>query len=221
MRILLVEDSVRLADTVSAGLARLGHRVDHAADGLTALRFGEERDYDAIVLDLMIPEVDGLSVLKRLRRKGIQTNVLILSAKASVGDRITGLDIGADDYLTKPFSFEELCSRLRAIDRRNREAVQDGTILGPISIDFDRMRVWAGDDVMDFTAGEYAIFEHLARRPGRVINRDVLRACLEHRKEDVASNVVDATICTLRAKLSAAGVNSLIMTHRGRGYSLE
>jgi two-component system OmpR family response regulator len=214
----VVEDEVRLARLIARGLTEAGHGVDvrHTGpDGLAAARGG---GYDAVVLDLMLPGQDGLSVCRHLRRLGHRTPVLMLTARADVPDRVTGLDAGADDYLGKPFAFDELLARLRALHRRN-----DDTELraGDLSVDPARRRAYRGTTELQLSAREFDILTLLLTRTGRVVSRYQILTEIWDGDTDLRSNVIDVHIGTLRAKVDKPFDRHAIETLRGVGYRLH
>ena len=221
MRILLVEDSERLGKALREGLRRNQHAVDRVSDGQQALVYARHADYDVVVLDLMLPKIDGLTVLRELRRSGHQASVLILSAKDTVQDRIHGLHAGADDYLVKPFSFDELLARIAAIARRGRAQRDPVLKLGCIEFDSARRLALAAGSALNLTPHELVILECLSLNRGRVVTRQRLEAYLYDADTTVSSNVVEAHVSTLRRKLRAAGAADLIKTRRGAGYIIE
>lgn len=218
MRVLVIEDSSRLRRSLCNGLRHEGFAVDTTGDGREGLDFAQVYDYDAIVLDLMLPSVDGLTILKLLRRQGNSTHILILSAKDQLEDRLCGLDLGADDYLVKPFAFEELCARLRALMRRFYKVKDPCIRLGDLRIDTAQRLAQMGERQLSLTRNEYAVLEYLALSQGRLLSRDLMRDHLYTHEADVSSNVIDVVICTLRRKLKAAGCPDVIRTVRGQGY---
>jgi DNA-binding response OmpR family regulator len=221
MRILLVEDSPSLQRSLSTGLHNSGYAVDQAFDGEEAHQYITGCQYDVIILDIMIPKINGLALLEQLRRRGDTTSVLILSARDTTEDRIKGLDIGADDYLVKPFSFEELLSRLRALMRRAQVGNQtlDSTLnIKGVTINTIERSVAIDNSLIPLTPYEYKILEHLARRQGQVINHDQLIDRLYSTEQDVTRNVIEVHVSSLRRKLRSAGSDELINTRRGFGY---
>jgi len=221
MKILLVEDSHSLQRSLGAGLTNSGFALDQAFDGEEAAGFMAMNEYDCIILDLMIPKIDGLELLKRLRAKGSDTHVLILSAKDQIEDRVRGLDMGADDYLIKPFAFDELVSRIRAVTRRKRtdERGASTTIeIDALTVDSVSRTVLVHKVPLLLTPHEYALVELLSRRRGQVFSHDQLIARLYSSDHDVTRNAVEAHISSLRRKLKAAGIAELIATRRGFGY---
>lgn len=221
MKVLLIEDSRRLQRSLKDGLHREGFAVDITSDGVEGLSFAETYEYDVVVLDLMLPGIDGLTVLQKLRARGNDTHILILSAKDRVQDRLQGLRLGADDYLVKPFAFEELCARLHALVRRRYQTKSPSLTLGPLTLTPDLRQLCYGDIPIPLTRSEYALFECLARRRGRVLSRMQLRDLLYPHDVDVGSNVIDVMVYTIRKKIRASGALAVIQTLRGEGYLIE
>lgn len=220
MRSLLVEDYTPLQKSIAKGLREAGFAVDVTGDGKEGLWYAMNHEYDVIILDLMLPGLDGLSVLKQLRDAGKQTHVLILTAKGTVADRIKGLQLGADDYLAKPFAFEELLARVRALVRREYKRKNPVRCIGELRIDTASERVWRGDEELSLTAREYALLEYLAMREGEVVSRTDIWNHLYDWLSSATSNVVDVYVGYLRRKIDRPGQPSLIRTIRGRGYSV-
>ncbi|MDA3627098.1 response regulator transcription factor [Saccharopolyspora oryzae] len=221
MRVLVVEDEPKMAGLLRRGLAEEGYAVDVAADGADGFAAAMSRSYDAVVLDVMLPELSGFEVCRRLRSSEVWVPVLMLTARAAVSDRIAGLDDGADDYLTKPFHLKELFARLRALTRRGPVPRPTQLTAGDLRVDPSSQRCWRGDVEVVLTAKEYALLEAFLRRPGAVLTREVL---LEHCWDfayESRSNVVDVHIRALRDKIDRRfGVRSL-ETVRGTGYRLR
>jgi two-component system OmpR family response regulator len=221
MRILVVEDEPKMAALVARALREEGHAADVAAQGEDALWMAQAAPYDAIVLDVMLPGVDGFEVLRRLRADGVWTPVLMLTARDAVGDRVGGLDSGADDYLTKPFSFAELFARLRAIARRGpveRPAVLQ---LGDLRLDPAAHRAWRGEAELKLSAREFALLELLMRRPGETLTRlQILEGGWDMAFES-RSNIVDVYMRYLREKIDRPFGTETIETVRGVGYRLR
>ncbi|MCL5784909.1 MAG: response regulator transcription factor [Patescibacteria group bacterium] len=220
MRILLVEDEKRLSDVVKKGLIEQGFAVDQAFDGEDGLYLGESESYDVIVLDLMLPKVEGLSVCKELRSKNVTTPVLMLTAKSQLKDKVTGLNAGADDYLIKPFEFAELKARIDALLRRGYTQVQTVIAIDDLEIDLAKRIVKRGNKLITLTPKEFAILEFLARHQGEVVTRTQI---VEHTWDynfDSLSNVVDVFIATLRKKIDGGQKRKLIFTVHGVGYKL-
>ena len=220
MRVLLVEDSVVLADALRGHLGRHGHACDVAVDGQVALSYLDGYAYDAMVLDLMLPRLDGFAVLAELRRRGSALPVLVLSARDQVDDRVRALDAGADDYLVKPFALDELMARLRALARRPAQAIPPLLRLGPIEVDprVRRARHLGAD--LDLSPKEYALLELLLRERGQVLSRTQLFERLYDSASDASDKVVGVIVSTLRGKLARAGAGNPIETRRGFGYCI-
>lgn len=220
MRILVVEDEPTLQAQLVQAIAGAGHTVEAAADGREAQYLGEVEDFDAVVLDLGLPLLDGLSVLRHWRAAGRRMPVLILTARSSWQEKVAGMDAGADDYLAKPFHMEELLARLRALLRR--PAHQEAAVLqhGELSIDAHARTVrWRGQDVA-LTPKEYALLELLLRRQGATLSRVQIFEHLYDSRSDASDKVVEVIMSTLRTKLAPLGLGDLIVTRRGFGYSI-
>ncbi|MBN2451403.1 MAG: response regulator transcription factor [Lentisphaeria bacterium] len=222
MRILLVEDDSGTAGFVVQGLKQAGFAVTHAADGVAGLEAATLGPYDAAVVDIMLPGLDGLSLIQRLRRRGIRTPVLVLSAKRSVDDRVRGLQAGGDDYLVKPFAFAELQARVHALIRRSAGQGSPDTIqVEDLTVDLGRRRVSRGDEVLDLKPKEYALIEYLAWNRGRVVTKTMIMEHVWDFNFDPQANVVEAAVCRLREKIDRPYARKLIQTVRGVGYVLE
>ncbi|MGH7322430.1 MAG: response regulator transcription factor [Candidatus Rokuibacteriota bacterium] len=221
MKVLLVDDSQRLLRSLSQGLNKLGYAVDLAGDGEQGLALAETYDYHVIVLDLMLPGLPGLEVLRRLRSRGSRAHVLILSARDRVEDRVKGLQLGADDYLVKPFAFDELCARLQALVRRRHEAKDPILRLGSLEIDTARRRVSRSDTPLSLTPSEYALLEFLAYHRGRVFSQEQLVEHLRRSDADVSSNIIEVLVSGLRKKIHVHGEPPIVRTRRGFGYVVE
>ena len=221
MKVLIIEDSERLRRSLSQGLKSSGFAVDLAADGREGLDFARAYEYDVIVLDLMLPEIPGLEVLRTLRDAGDGVHVLILSAKDQVEDRIRGLELGADDYLVKPFSFDELCARIKALGRRRYQAKNPRIRIGDLEIDTAAKTVFNAGEGRHLTPSEYALLEYLALRRGRVTSQQQLVEHLYDSEAEVGSNVIEVLISGLRKKIHTPGQASIVRTRRGRGYVIE
>lgn len=221
MKILLIEDAPRLRQSLTRALSRLGHAIDEAEDGVVGNEMGRRGDYDVVVLDRMLPGMEGLDVLAGWRRDGIDTPVLVLTALNGVDEKVHGLGVGADDYLTKPFSIVELVARLEALTRRRYSQPNPILKLGPIEIDTAAKTVMRSGESILLTAREFTLLHCLAQHPGQVMSREQIERQLYAELEGPLSNAVDSAICTLRRKLSPNGEPSLIQTRRGLGYVLE
>ena len=220
MRILVVEDEPRLASLLRRGLIEEAHAIDLAADGEEALAWVNIGDYDAIVLDIMLPGIDGLEVCRRLRRQRLQTPLLLLTARDSVADRVAGLDAGADDYLVKPFAFAELAARLRALARRPHETHDPVLSAGAVRLDPAARRVWCGDDEIPLPNKEFRILEYLIRHPNQVLTRSMIAEHVWDYDFPNVTNVIDVHIRQLRRRLHDPYPGGLIETVRGAGYRL-
>lgn len=220
MRLLVVEDYAPIRAAVVKGLKDAGYSVDSCATGKEGKWYAESGDYDVIVLDLMLPELDGLSILKSLRKAGDDTHILILTAKDAVTDRIDGLNSGADDYLVKPFVFAELLARVRALIRRRYGEKNPVLQVADLSIDTRSKQVSRAGASIELTAKEYALLEFLAHRAGEVVSRSDIWEHVYDFHSDSHSNVVDVYISYLRKKVDQPGLAKLIHTRRGQGYRL-
>jgi len=216
MRILLVEDEKKLSDVIKKGLIEEGYAVDQAFNGEEGLYLAESESYDVIILDIMLPKMDGMTVCKELRKKGIVIPVLMLTAKARVEDKVTGLNVGADDYLTKPFEFIELKSRIHALIRRSSQKPVSTISIGDIEIDTVKRIVKKDGKEIIFTPKEFAILEFLARHKDEVITRTQIMEHIWDYNFEGLSNVVDVFIASLRKKLKT----KIIKTVHGVGYKL-
>lgn len=221
MRILLVEDDSRVASFIRRGLREENYAVDVAADGERALFLAQTEEYDVIILDLLIPKKSGLEVLTELRAAGQKTPVLILTAKDERQDKVTGLDKGADDYLTKPFAFEELLARVRALLRRRGDLVQTTLRVGDLELDALKRQVTRGGKEILLTNREFALLEYLMRNLNRVVTRTLLAEHVWEHDFDPLSNVIDVHVARLRQKIDGSSSAKLIETVRGRGYMLK
>ncbi len=221
MKVLVVEDSERLRRSLEHGLKRSGFAVDVVGDGEEGLAYARHGKYDVIVLDLMLPKLDGLTLLRRLRDGGSNVHLLILSAKDQVDERITGLQLGADDYLTKPFAFEELVARLRALVRRKYGTKSPIQEVGALKIDTGARRVFVGDTEVSLTRNEYAVLEYLVSRRGRVVSKNEMMDHLYAGAGHGSENAVEVLIHQLRKKIHSNGSAEIIRTRRGHGYVVE
>ncbi len=217
MRVLVVEDESDLARTLRKALGEEGFAVDLSADGEDALFRLREIAYDIVILDLMLPRLDGWRVLETARQEGIRTPVLVLTARDALSDKIRGLDLGADDYLTKPFALAELVARVRALVRRAAVDPSPVLVIGEVTIDTASRTVRRAGELVPLTAREYAILEYLARRRGTLVTRTMLCEHLYDEDSEIGSNVIDVHVAALRRKLGRA----LIQTRRGHGYLID
>jgi two-component system, OmpR family, copper resistance phosphate regulon response regulator CusR len=221
MRILVVEDERKVASFVRQGLQEEGHAVEIAADGAAALELLEEAPaYDLVILDLMLPKRDGFEVLKTLRQQRSQTPVLVLTARDSVSDKVRGLDLGADDYLTKPFAFDEFLARVRALLRRGAGQRAPVFKLDDLSLDPATRQVTRGSRRIILTAREYALLEYFLRNVGRVLTRPMIAQHVWGLDFDTESNIIDVYVGYLRRKIDGEGERRLLHTVRGAGYML-
>ncbi len=221
MRILLVEDDKRIANFVSRGLRENAYAVDAALDGEEGLYLASINRYDAIILDVMLPVKDGFTVCRELRKDNIKTPILMLTARDAIDDKISGLDFGADDYLTKPFEFRELLARLRALLRRSGEVRPPKIVIADLEIDTIAQKVWRGGREIFLTTKEYALLEYLAREKGKVLGRAEIAEHVWDENFDAFSNLIDVYIRRLRSKMDEGFGAQLIHTRRGAGYVLE
>ncbi len=218
MRLLIVEDSQKLRDSLVDGLEAAGYAVDAVPDGRQGLIYARTTDYDVILLDLMLPELDGMSLLKQFRKAGGKTPVLILSARDHVDQRVEGLRSGADDYLVKPFDFGELLARIEALCRRFRGVSSNMMQIGRVSFDLAARVFAVEDNQVKLTPREYAVLEYLFINAGRAIGRSELEEHVYPADRQVWSNAVDSAIAAIRKKLGRHGINEFIITKRGHGY---
>ena len=221
MRVLLVEDSERLQRSVTRGLKKSGYAVDAISDGNEALWLAESNDYDVIVLDIMLPGLDGLTILERLRKQKRTTHVLLLTARDTVEDRVRGLQMGADDYLVKPFAFEELLARVQALCRRSYGQKSSQLVIDDLEIDTGKKTATRSGQPLELSRREFALLEYLALRRGQVVTRGEIEQHIYNDVIEPMSNVVDSAICGLRKKISLSNKPGLIQTRRGLGYVLE
>ena len=221
MRILFAEDDLRLRETLARGLREHAFAVDAVGDGEAAMLKLGSNEYDLIVLDVLMPRRDGLDVCRELRRRGVDTPILLLTALDELPDKVAGLDAGADDYLTKPFAFEELLARLRALMRRRRGDVVPPTIvIGDLEVDTHRRFVRRGRRTISLTAKEYAFLEYLARNAGRVVSRSEITSHVWDDNHEPGANLLDVYVSRLRRKVDATGEPALLHTRRGMGVVL-
>ncbi len=221
MRILLIEDHKPLLKTLQRGLEEEGFAVDTAEDGEVGEYKGRTASYDAVVLDLMLPKKDGLTVLREWRKAGVMTHVLVLTAKDATEDKVTGLDIGADDYLTKPFQLEELLARLRALIRRSHQIKDPLLRIHDMEIDTSARTVKRAGHAIHLTPREFALLQFLAYHRGKVVSRTMIWEHLYDEYDENTSNVVDVYIRYLRTKIDKGHETPLILTRWGEGYMMR
>jgi two-component system, OmpR family, response regulator len=222
MRVLVVEDDQKIASFVVKGLKQAGFAVDHAADGEDGLHLSMTEPYDVAVIDIMLPKLDGLSLIEKLRQQQINTPVIILSAKRLVDDRVKGLQTGSDDYLTKPFAFSELLARVQALIRRATSVTEPTRLTaGEVSLDLLTRGVVRAGKHIDLQPREFALLEYFMRHAGRILSKSMIIEHVWGYDFDPQTNVVDVLVCRLRNKMDRDFEKKLIHTHRGLGYVLK
>lgn len=221
MKLLIIEDSPSLRKSIAAGFTRLNFAVDETGDGKEGLNYAMTYDYDAIILDIMLPSMDGFSLLHTLRDNHIKTNVLILSAKDQVENRIHGLNLGADDYMIKPFSFDELHARIQTLIRRSRDFKSPIINFDSLAIDTTMRSASINSMPLNLTPKEYSILEYLALNQGKVVSYDSMDSHIYTSLDIVTRNTLEAHVSALRKKLKRSGVDDLVKTRRGFGYYID
>ncbi len=221
MRVLLVEDSLRLQKSLGKALRKSGYAVDLSSDGENGLWLAESNDYDVLILDIMLPKLDGLALLRRFRQTGKETPILLLTARDTVADRVKGLQMGADDYLVKPFALQELLARVQVLCRRQYASPTSDLVIADLKIDLASHAATRDGQPLDLTAREFRLLEYLALRHGQIVTRTEIETHIYNESADLMSNAVDSAICTLRKKLEPPGSPPLIHTRRGLGYILR
>ena len=221
MRLLVVEDEKKVASFIRKGLEEEGYAVDLVSDGKTGLIMGLDGIHDLIILDINLPKMDGLSILRELRNKNVKTPVLLLTVRAAIEDKVIGLDTGADDYLTKPFAFQELLARVRALLRRRADAESPLLQVADLTLDPATRLVSRGDQKIELTAKEFALLSYFMRNPGRVLTRTMIAEHVWDYDFDPMTNVIDVYVNYLRKKIEANGEEKLIHTVRGVGYVMK
>jgi len=222
VRALVVEDDPTIAEFVARGLREAGFAVDHAGDGDAGLTAARGQSYDVAIVDLMLPKRDGLSLIDELRRRGVVTPVLILSARRSVDDRVQGLQAGGDDYLTKPFAFAELLARVQALMRRAMRTPEPTTLtIDDVTLDLLSRRVTRAGKALDLRPREFALLEYLMRHPGHVVTKTMILSHVWEYAFDPQTNIVDVLVSRLREKLDRPFEKKLLHTVRGVGYVLR
>ncbi len=222
MRLLLVEDDQKIASFLIQGLKEAGFAIDHARDGEEGLNLALSEPYDAAVIDILLPCLDGLHLIESMRSQGVNTPVIILSAKRSVDDRVRGLQSGSDDYLTKPFAFSELLARVQALIRRSSGAVEPTTLtVGDLNLDLLKREVVRSGQKIDLQPREFSLLEYLMRNADRVVSKTMILEHVWDYSFDPQTNVVDVLVCRLRNKIDKGFESQLIHTIRGVGYVLK
>jgi len=222
MRLLLVEDDDKIASFVEKGLKSSGFAIDVARTGTQGLDFALGAEYDTLIIDIMLPEMDGFTLIKQLRNSGKNTPIIVLSARDRVGDRVKGLEAGADDYLTKPFAFSELLARVQALIRRAGNVIEPVSLVyGDLTVDIVKRRVLRGETVIDLQPLEFSLLEYLVRNRERVVSKTMIMEHVWNYNFDPMTNVVEARICRLRDKIDKGHEDKLIHTVRGAGYVLK
>ena len=220
MRVLLIEDDQRLLDTLATHLRDAGYAVDVSTDGIEGLYLGEEFPIDLAIIDLGLPEMPGLEVIRKLRSRGRDFPILVLTARSEWQDKVAGLEAGADDYLTKPFHIEELMARVNALMRRSGGHARPRIQLGPVTVDLSSQRVYLNGDEIELTTFEYKVLNYLVMHPGEVVTKTDLSEHIYEEDADRDSNVIEVFIGRLRRKIDPDGTLNPIETLRGRGYRL-
>lgn len=221
MRILIIEDEIRLSDVIKQSLVEANYAVDQAFDGEDGLYLAESENYDAIILDVMLPQVEGVEVARRLRSNKISTPILMLTAKSQLDDKLTGLEAGADDYLTKPFELAELKARIHALLRRSHQQLEQVTTVGSLEFNTSQMQVKRNGKEIKLTPKEFAILEYLVRHQDQVVTRTQIIEHVWDYNFDSMSNVVDVFMANLRKKIDGPARQKLIHTIHGMGYKLS
>ena len=221
MRILVIEDEKKIADFIKRGLKEEGYAVDTANDGENGFFLAKTNDYDLILLDLMLPKMDGIAVCKKLREEKISSPIIMLTAKDAVKDKVTGLDAGADDYLTKPFAFEELLARVRVMLRKKGGEKETKLKVNDLELDLYTHKVTRAGKEIELTSKEYSLLEYLMRNAGKVVTRTMISEHVWDIDFDTFTNVIDVYINYLRNKIDSDSKKKLIQTVRGRGYLLK
>ncbi len=220
MRVLLIEDDKRLLEALTSNLRAAGYAVDASSDGIEGLYLGEEFPIDLAIIDLGLPEMPGLDVIRELRSRGRDFPILVLTARSEWQDKVAGLEAGADDYLTKPFHIEELMARVNALMRRSGGHARPRVQLGPVTVDLSSQRVWLKGEEIELTSFEYKVLNYLVMHPGEVVTKTDLSEHIYEEDTDRDSNVIEVFIGRLRRKIDPDGTLNPIETLRGRGYRL-
>lgn len=221
MRVLVIEDEKQLLKLIGERLKEEGYVADLVKDGMEGLHFAESVDYDCIILDIMLPSIDGFSILRKLRARKINTPILILTAKDTIKDKVNGLDSGADDYITKPFSFEELIARVRAMLRRKSDEKETVLFISDLTLNLITREVFRGNHSIELTSKEFAILEYFLRNKGRVLTKSQIANHVWNYEFEYKSNIVEVYVRYLRKKLEDNFENKLIHTISGAGYIIK
>ncbi|NOX99684.1 MAG: response regulator transcription factor [Verrucomicrobia bacterium] len=221
MRILYVEDSSSLRETIGRGLKNAGYIVTLAADGISGLDAALEAEHDVIIIDVMLPGMDGFEMLGELKKAEVDSQILMLTARASIEDRVHGLESGADDYLVKPFAWKELLARVRNLIRHRYGQQSSSLSIGDLKIDTQAQRIWYKNKELRMRPREFSILEYLALRVGKIVSRTELTEHLYDHAVDLKSNAIDSAICNIRKKLTLEGCDEIISTIPRRGYLME
>ncbi len=222
MKILLVDDDKVTSPFIIKGLNQAGYTTEYSPDGANGLFRAVTEKYDIIIVDIMLPRLDGFSLIEELRKKGITTPIIVLSAKSSVEDRVKGLHKGGDDYLVKPFSFTELLARMQALLRRSNSIAEPTTLrIGDLSVDILTHKVYRGEIQIDIQPLDYALLEYLIRNKGRVVSKTMIMENVWEHNFDPSTNVIEVRVCRLRDKIDKPFKTQLLHTIRGFGYVLE
>lgn len=221
MKILLVEDEVKLAHAIKRALELQGYAVDAVNNGREGLDLAIGEEFNLIILDVMLPEIDGIEICKKVREAGIHTPIMMLTAKGQITDKVTGLDVGADDYVVKPFSFEELFARVRALARRPKQLHDEVLGVGDLTLDPRTFTVIRGEKQLSLSAKEFSLLEYLLRNKNTVLTKEQIISQVWHYDSDVLPSTIEVHVKHLRDKIDREGTASVIHTIRGRGYTIK
>ena len=221
MRLLVIEDEKQLLKLIGKRLKEEGYAFDLASDGREGLNFAESVEYDCIILDIMLPSIDGFTIIQKLRKKNINSPIIVLTAKSAIKDKVTGLDYGADDYITKPFSFEELIARIRAMLRRKLDEKETILTCGDLTLDLISREVYRNNNPIELTTKEFAILEYFLRNKGRILTKSQIAEHVWNYEFDYRSNIIEVYIRYLRKKIDDSYEKKLIHTIRGVGYKIK
>lgn len=221
MRLLVIEDEKQLLRLIGKKLKEEGYAFDLVSDGREGLNFAESVEYDCIILDLMLPSIDGFTIIQKLRAKNINSPIIILTAKSATKDKVNGLDYGADDYITKPFSFEELIARIRAMLRRKSEEKETILTCGDLTLDLISREVYRNNNPIELTTKEFSILEYFLRNKGRILTKSQIAEHVWNYEFDYQSNIIEVYIRYLRKKIDDSYEKKLIHTIRGVGYKIK